>query len=166
MEHDQWQELMDKAYNRWQEGGDLHRRPYREFIDELIPLQRKAVLLGNLNYQVNNGGFSQWIMNGYALEAERVERLLREIGTPTCLKVADLVKQIVPLIDFESRDHGCMGSYLKSERRQRERRRYEEDEGEEEHESFEKLDDEFFDINNEVFMREIEAFFSAYALSA
>lgn len=99
---DCWQKLMDQAYDRWTKG-DLKSLSYSEFIDELDPLHRKAVLLGNLNYQVNNGGFSQWIGNDYAQQATRVLSVLKEINTPNCNKVAELVKQIIPRLNHSGK---------------------------------------------------------------
>ena len=61
------QALMDQAYQRW-ENGDLRLLSYDEFVDRLPELQRIAVTLGNLNYQVENGGFQQWVENGYSTQ--------------------------------------------------------------------------------------------------
>jgi hypothetical protein len=61
---DRTQRLMDGAYDRWQTQKDTMTR--QEFWDQLDADERVAVFLGNLNYQVENGGFSQWLDNGYA----------------------------------------------------------------------------------------------------
>ena len=53
---------MDEAYDLWRkEDWDKD-----QFFDHLNYVQRVAVALGNMNYQVNNGGWSQWYFNGYA----------------------------------------------------------------------------------------------------
>jgi hypothetical protein len=156
-----WQELMDEAYNRWQKGGDLHGVSRIEFLDELQPVQRKAVLIGNLNYQVQNGGFDQWIGNGYALQALRVSALLKQIGTPTCLKVREMVEEILPFLNLDSREQGCLGSYLKSDLNRRRWDDEEECEDETEGHSFDHLDDKFYDLNEE-FMKEVETFFATH----
>lgn len=57
-------------------------------------LEIVAVILGNFNYQTENGGISQWRYNGYAKAARgRVKTFLKRIGTPTCLKVIELLAQ-------------------------------------------------------------------------
>ena len=54
----QW--LMNRAYDTWEPEED-----YTEFLERLDSLHRDAVVLGNLNYQVENGGWIQWYLNGY-----------------------------------------------------------------------------------------------------
>lgn len=58
------QQLMDEAYTIWEKNADLWDKDM--FFDHLTYVQKVAVALGNLNYQVGNGGFSQWGFNGYA----------------------------------------------------------------------------------------------------
>lgn len=100
-----WQGLMDEAYARWQEGGDLHGKSSRDFIAALPPLHRYAVMLGNLNYQVHNGGFNQWVDNGYAVVAEDLIEVLKLIGTRNAIKTISLINVLIPHIDFsETRD--------------------------------------------------------------
>lgn len=55
------QELMTAAYDRYQRDWSK-----AEFEAQLSAAERPAVLIGNFNYQVENGGFSQWLGNGYA----------------------------------------------------------------------------------------------------
>lgn len=55
------QKLMTAAYDRYES-----RWTKREFEAQLTCAERRAVLVGNMNYQVENGGFSQWLGNGYA----------------------------------------------------------------------------------------------------
>lgn len=61
------QEMMDAAYERWN-GGDLDGLPYEDFLDSLDPLDEMAVLIGNCNQQVENGGWAQWVYNGYCAD--------------------------------------------------------------------------------------------------
>ncbi len=61
------QTVMDGAYNAYKANPEWS---LDQFYFNLAPIERRAVALGNLNYQVNNGGFMQWIDNGYA-EASR-----------------------------------------------------------------------------------------------
>ena len=54
--------LMKKAYDTWQK----NNWSPSEFIENIDSPEKFAVILGNLNYQVENGGFSQWKFNGYS----------------------------------------------------------------------------------------------------
>jgi hypothetical protein len=56
------EELMERAYEKWQDDKEMS---YFEFLLSLEPVERSAVILGNLYYQVCNGGFVQWKDNGY-----------------------------------------------------------------------------------------------------
>lgn len=68
------------------------------FQDQLGPLERIAVLVGNLNYQVGNGGWSQWDFNGYADAAgAEVLRILKRVGTPAALEAADIADEVLKL---------------------------------------------------------------------
>jgi hypothetical protein len=88
MNHPTFQGLMDEAYATWQADNS---KSYDDFIFDLPPIQRMAVLIGNLNYQVENGGFRQWIGNGYSDHAKDVRRVLDRIGTPAAYTAANLV---------------------------------------------------------------------------
>lgn len=74
--HDKLQALMDQAYARWQ-GQSWDKQ---QFWDQLDAKERIAVFFGNMNYQVENGGHSQWMGNGYATQ-EVVEFLIRHLRT-------------------------------------------------------------------------------------
>lgn len=71
---DKHQQLMDQAYDRWQKNQHWSQE---EFFDELTPAEKFAVAFGNLNYQVENGGFAQWWGNDYGT-AETVAYLKRQ----------------------------------------------------------------------------------------
>jgi hypothetical protein len=64
---------MDEVYDYW--NTDLKNLTRLQACDHFGPLHRAAVQLGNLNYQVENGGFSQWWDNEYG--PEDIEDLLR-----------------------------------------------------------------------------------------
>jgi len=57
--------LMDEVYDLWRAEPTKKRL---NIAESLSPLHKIAVQLGNLNYQVENGGFMQWIDNGYCEE--------------------------------------------------------------------------------------------------
>lgn len=65
-----FQSLMDKAYARWRKGGDLEGKGDAEFVAALPEDQELAVRVGNMNYQVENGGWAQWYGNGYGKRDE------------------------------------------------------------------------------------------------
>ena len=69
---------MDKSYNKFK--NDWSKS---QFYFNLKPLEKRAVALGNLNYQVGNGGFTQWIDNGYA-----------EISMPTLNFITEEVQKL------------------------------------------------------------------------
>lgn len=63
------QSLMESAYEKFSamrsHQGHLGRR---WSAPGLTNRERLAVILGNMNYQVENGGLSQWVDNGYSRE--------------------------------------------------------------------------------------------------
>lgn len=89
------QELMNEAYELWQ-ANDWSRT---QFIMRLNWLQRVAVITGNFNYQVCNGGFVQWHDNGYSAQADELIEILKEIGTETTLKAADMVTEYMEVVE-------------------------------------------------------------------
>ena len=64
------QNLMNKAYDLWSTE-DGKKLSYSDFLDAVSDkfgkLYFDAVITGNLNYQVENGGFSQWHYNNYSI---------------------------------------------------------------------------------------------------
>jgi hypothetical protein len=64
------QKLMNKAYDLWstEEGKELNYSDFLDVVsDKFGKLYSNAVITGNLNYQVENGGFSQWHYNDYSI---------------------------------------------------------------------------------------------------
>jgi hypothetical protein len=126
------QALMDQAYARFDRGMSLE-----QFWDQLNADERVAVFVGNLNYQVENGGFMQWMDNGYATD-EVVGFLTRlfnnRIGTEATREVAELIKQAYRFAD--------------------EIRNYDFDEADRE---LDKLDRKFYELNAEM-LADVERF--------
>lgn len=62
--------LRDDAYTRWQSANAAAERGVSkdEFWKTLSAQERRAIFAGDLNYQVCNGGFAQWIDNGYGVD--------------------------------------------------------------------------------------------------
>lgn len=54
------QEVVDKAYTKY------NNQNYVDFVESLNDKERLAVLVGDLNSQVENGGLGQWDFNGYS----------------------------------------------------------------------------------------------------
>lgn len=122
-----WQGLMDSAYGKWNdETGVLKGASYETFLASLPTKERQAVLLGNLNYQVGNGGFHQWVANGYALKGQEVidilELIVCDSGTTSVeekigVQLIARIRWILSRIDLNARNRGFGGDYWKKGRR-------------------------------------------------
>jgi len=71
------QQLMNEAYDKWSSNKEWN---YSDFVSNLDDLHRKAVLIGNMNYQVENGGWEQWYYNRYAEYADEVFKILEDFA--------------------------------------------------------------------------------------
>ena len=101
-----WQGLMDRAYSKWQKNRDWK---YSQFLLNLDSVERKAVILGNFNSQVLNGGFVQWVDNGYASGGGReLLVILDEMGDQ---RVSQLVKSVLKHVDLSLENRGWGGEY-------------------------------------------------------
>jgi len=107
------QKLMDEAYEWWQNDGKNASRG--DFITHCKSKSQKhldAVVAGNLNYQVCNGGFGQWVDNGYAVDAwDHVEDLLNRMGTKNSKAILRMLESFKEYISFDSSERGCFGCY-------------------------------------------------------
>lgn len=105
METNYHQQLMDEAYNNWKSGWNK-----RDFYLSLEPKHRAAVVIGNLNYQVENGGFYQWVDNRYAEDSKDfLYFALKEMGKQenianTVIELLDKVYDINPLDNDDSEE--------------------------------------------------------------
>lgn len=146
---DKIQELMDEAYDIWKSKPDFSR----EDLFDLISFKHKAaVVLGNLNYQVENGGFVQWISNGYCLNMNDLKRVLRKFlkwendgfadAKKNAQQVLDMLTEIEQIIDLDAEDRGCGGSYLINK---------DEDAGDGPGPWLDKFDTKFYSINEALF---------------
>lgn len=135
------QQLMDTAYNRW--NAELKNCSKIEFFDSLSAQERFAVHTGNLNYQVENGGFSQWgpTCNNYGTPetCAYLLRALDRVGTPTAASVKLLL----------TKAQDAWKGYNPNKYR-------EEDEDDEVFVRLNELDTEYYEVN-EQFMRDCEA---------
>lgn len=147
-EIDVHQSLMDSAYKKYQANETWG---YNEFITSLDYKEKVAVLTGNLNYQVGNGGFVQWHNNGYSSEADQLIIILEKYknGHPAIVKALQLVQEAMDTIKNVESAHQQYG------------RRYDWDDEEEEdtHETLyvrlSPLDDDFYKIDDQ-FLEEIQ----------
>jgi hypothetical protein len=91
------QSLMDQAYKKYQANEEWS---YKEFVTSLDFKEKVAVLTGNFNYQVCNGGFMQWHDNGYSSEAGQMLIILEKYkkGNPAITKAIQLIQEAVDTI--------------------------------------------------------------------
>lgn len=92
--------LMNRAYSKW----DDDVVAYSDFIDQLPIEERFAVLLGNLNYQVCNGGFGQWVGNGYAVKIVQLHHVLIVMDTDSSRAVASDLATIQLMLNKSGTD--------------------------------------------------------------
>lgn len=123
-----WQSHMDAAYSRWRAASDTS---YADMLGACSPVERAAVLLGNLNYQVNNGGFMQWVDNGYALYIEEVMGLLKRIGTPNAALILAQLEGLKPHLNLRALARGYGGDYWRQAEESRGYYAHDDDEDEE-----------------------------------
>ena len=93
-----WDRLVNRAYQRARTG-DLREVDRGEFYRRLDPVQREAVLLWELNSQVVNGGFPQWVFNGYAPWINEVIAAVQLIRTPVAKNVQKILEDVSLLAD-------------------------------------------------------------------
>lgn len=104
-----WDNLMDKSYDKWRE---CRGWSYGEFLSNLDALERKAVVLGNFNHQVLNGGFQQWVDNGYASgSGMELLTVLSDMGTPSSRILRGIVVSVLVHVDLGIEKDGCFTNY-------------------------------------------------------
>jgi hypothetical protein len=101
-----WQKLVKQAFARQAE--DLRGVSGDEFYKRLDPLQRKAVLLWDFDYQVCEGGIPHWIMNAREAWITEVTEIVKEIDTETGKEVLSILEQVLPLAGSESEEDMCL----------------------------------------------------------
>lgn len=88
------QSLMDEVYDKWRTE-ECSKMDKLEVIDKYFtPKHKIAVQLGNMNYQVNNGGWSQWHFNGFDEDLEDLIQYAK-MGTKLNLKTFTTLLQIL-----------------------------------------------------------------------
>jgi len=88
------QALMDKAHARWN-GGEYTVLTRAMWYKHLLEWERAAVVLGHLNRQIENGGVSQYVCNGFAADARPyLTNILNSIPGPAAYAVWEITEQI------------------------------------------------------------------------
>lgn len=78
MKGDLTQLLMDEVYDKWNSPEALQMGRL-DVIDNFFTEKHKAAIqLGNMNYQVNNGGWSQWHSNGYSEDMDDLIEIFKK----------------------------------------------------------------------------------------
>jgi len=93
-EQSTWGRLANRAYQLWRADPQASRT---EFYWGLHPLQRRAVQLWDLNGQVMNGGFPQWIANGFGHWIADVIESVKQIGTRPARAVQSILEGVARL---------------------------------------------------------------------
>ena len=87
-----FQDIMTQAYERYRANPHWS---HQDFQNQLVGMEVIAIPLGNFNYQVENGGFIQWIDNGYAkVGLTNLKIGLQMIGTETAKAALELVAEV------------------------------------------------------------------------
>lgn len=74
--------------------------------------EEKLIALLNMDGQVKNGGFAQWVDNGYASkDFHTVRRALKEMSTQTTKTIDDLLIRLEPYIKYDANYEGFFGDY-------------------------------------------------------
>ena len=111
------QELMNQAHDIWNK--KIDKGELGELLIRLNFHQKVAFLTGKLNYQVENGGFSQWICNDYSKNSDQLLIVLGLINTEASKKVSNMVLDILSISKGSHSDghdefNGAMDSYSTS----------------------------------------------------
>jgi len=106
--------IMDGAYDKWQKQGDGRSEAMEDWFERLTDLEKDAVAIGKFNQQVCNGGFAQWVGNGYMeVQFKRLQQALLRL--PEC-EVVGTVKEILGKFEeIAERNEWGAGSYSETE---------------------------------------------------
>ncbi len=105
MNSDRIQTLMNEVYREWQEDANRGKRKW-DILGGFSEAHKIAVVFGNFNIQVENGGIEQWIYNGYFHDdAEKLTEYLETAAAADerCKKILDTVN----LIDRYAHETEC-----------------------------------------------------------
>ncbi len=106
-----YETLANRAYEKW-DNGSFKGLSYEEFVKTLPEVEKAAVLLERLIYQVCNGGFSLWIGNGYCVSITELIELVKQMKEPASTSVLLMLMQIEPYIQKNSKKGEGMENYV------------------------------------------------------
>ena len=102
---DRIQGLMNEVYDEWRKDENRAKGKW-EVAGGFSEAHHIAVLFGNFNYQVENGGLEQWIYNGYFHDDAEKMAVYLEKGAESderCQKILDRVNKL----DQYAQETGC-----------------------------------------------------------
>ena len=119
---DAHQKLMNNAYDLINRDGEIksHSDMIKYLSDNKKYDMLDAVLIGNMNYQVENGGWEQWVSNGYCIHFPLLVDALNRVDSPNTIKVLDMLDTVAKrlsddVLDGSIHSGGCMDNYLNEE---------------------------------------------------
>jgi hypothetical protein len=107
------QKLMNKAYDLWstEEGKELNYSDFLDVVsDKFGKLYSNAVITGNLNYQVENGGFSQWHYNDYSITLDDLIIFFTDNfkNNEVIDKLKYILNEVVDILDWLDEGKDCV----------------------------------------------------------
>lgn len=107
------QKLMNKAYDLWstEEGKELNYSDFLDVVsDKFGKLYFNAVITGNLNYQVENGGFSQWHYNDYSITLDDLIIFFTDNfkNNEVIDKLKYILNEVVDILDWLDEGKDCV----------------------------------------------------------
>lgn len=99
------QALMDEVYSEWNKEENNGQGKW-DILNRFSEAHQIAVVFGNFNYQVENGGLKQWIYNGYFHDDAKKFIEFLEVGTKLderCRKILDSIYKL----DQHAQETGC-----------------------------------------------------------
>lgn len=158
-----WEALLKIAYDRWEDNDKKESKlwNYEDMLHNCSPIEREAVLIGNLDSQVNNGGFELWVDNGYATQLDSLVRILKSIGGKTVQLVIEMIQKLEPFILRNVDNRGFAGGYWVDEDNDQEHTSegYLDDYKTEGMELADTLDSSYYEISDK-FSEEVETYFT------
>ena len=109
---DRIQGLMNDFYNEWQKDENKSKDKW-DILENFSTAHQIAVIFGNFNYQVGNGGIEQWVYNGYFYnDAEKFTEHL-ETGAEIDDRCRFILDKVYLLCQY-AEETGCdrNGSYV------------------------------------------------------
>lgn len=106
------QRHLDNAYAKWQDGAQFGALNRRQFANAVTSTERKALILSWFDYQVFNGGVTQWIDNGYAVDTGvDLLDLLVIMDTEISRELEAKLRVLYSHIDFNRKRDGSFCDY-------------------------------------------------------